>query len=165
MTWIRSRVKISHANKSHSHTFEFVLPRLLHLLAHHPDFSVEPEELKDIGAYILYYLNTVASEDNLSLIYKAAQRVKQAKDAIPDSDSDNLYVLSDLTQALVKKYEEKRGWSMQSWPGKVGLPLGLFAALPSHDVAQEIAEKSYLPEEMDDLIDKLIRDADKKKVC
>ncbi|KAF8851743.1 hypothetical protein BDZ45DRAFT_808062 [Acephala macrosclerotiorum] len=161
MTWIRSRAKIAHENKSP--IFESILPRLIHLVAHHPDYSVEPEELKDIGTYILYYLNTVASEENLAHIYKCAQRVKQAKDAVPGADADNIYVLSDLTQALVKKYEEKRGWSMQTWPGQVGLPKNLYGALPSHEVAQEIAEKNYLPEEMDDCLDKLIRDADKKK--
>ncbi len=72
--------------------------------------------------------------------------------------------MSDLAQALVKKYEEKKGWSMQTWPAKVDLPVGLFASLPSHEVAQDIAEKNYLPEEMDDLLDRLVRDADKKKV-
>lgn len=163
MTWIRSRAKI--AQNAKTHAFESILPRLIHLLAHHPDFSVEPEELKDIGTYLLYYLNTVATEENLAMIYKCAQRVKQAKDAVAGADSDNLYVLSDLMQALVKKYEEKKGWSMQSWPGKVGLPVGLYAALPSHEVAQDIAEKSYMPQEMDDLLDRLIKDADKKKVC
>ncbi|KUJ19587.1 uncharacterized protein LY89DRAFT_581626 [Mollisia scopiformis] len=163
MTWIRSRAKISHHAKTR--TFENILPRLIHLIAHHPDYSVEPDELKDIGTYFLYYLNAVATEENLPLIYKCAQRVKQAKDAIPSADSNNLYVLSDLIQTLVRKYEEKKGWSMQSWPGKVGLPVGLYAALPSHEVAQDIAEKSYLPDDMDDLLDRLIRDADKKKVC
>ncbi|KAE8454103.1 hypothetical protein EG329_005026 [Mollisiaceae sp. DMI_Dod_QoI] len=161
MTWIRSRAKIHLDAKSR--VFESILPRLIHLLAHHPDFSTEPEELKDIGTYFLYYLNTVASEENLSLIYKCAQRVKQAKDAIAGVDADNIYVMSDLAQALVKMYEEKKGWSMQTWPAKVGLPVGLFASLPSHEVAQDIAEKNYLPEEMDDLLDRLVRDADKKK--
>jgi sister-chromatid-cohesion protein PDS5 len=70
--------------------------------------------------------------------------------------------LSDLAQALIKKWEEKRGWSMQTWPTKVGMPVGLFSGLPSHEVAQEIAEKNYLPEEMDNLLDDLVRNADKK---
>jgi len=41
---------------------------------------------------------------------------------------------------------------MQTWPAKVGLPSGIFAPLPSHEVAQEIAEKQYLPEDMDELL-------------
>jgi sister-chromatid-cohesion protein PDS5 len=164
MTWIRSRVKVCHDAKNK--VFESVFPRLIHLLAHHPDYSTNPVELQDHARYLLYYITTVASEENLPLIYKYAERVKQARDALPSSDSDNIYVLSDLAQALIKKWEEKKGWSMQTWPTKVGMPVGLFSGLPSHEVAQEIAEKNYLPEEMDSLLDDLVRNADKKiRVC
>lgn len=160
MTWIRSRVKLCRDTKST--LFEQLFPRLLHLLAHHPDFSTEPTELADIGKYIIYYLSTVASEPSLALTYKYAERVKQARDLIP-GDEDNIYILSDLAQTLIKKWEEKKGWSMQTYPGKVGIPAGLFGALPSHAVAQEIAEKNYLPEEVDKLLDGLVRRAEQKK--
>ncbi|KAG4416704.1 hypothetical protein IFR04_010163 [Cadophora malorum] len=160
MTWIRSRVKLCRDTKST--IFEQLFPRLLHLLAHHPDFSTEPSELADIGKYIIYYLSTVASEPSLALTYKYAERVKQARDLIP-GDEDNIYILSDLAQTLIKKWEEKKGWSMQTYPGKVGIPAGLFGALPSHAVAQEIAEKNYLPEEVDKLLDGLVRKAEQRK--
>ncbi|KAL5322879.1 hypothetical protein ACEPPN_010858 [Leptodophora sp. 'Broadleaf-Isolate-01'] len=159
MTWIRSRVKLCRDTKST--IFEQLFPRLLHLLAHHPDFSTEPEELADIGKYIIYYLSTVASEESLALTYKYAERVKQARDLL--SEDGNIYILSDLAQTLIKKWEEKKGWSMQTYPGKVGIPAGLFGALPSHAVAQEIAEKNYLPEDMDKLLDSLVRKAEQKK--
>jgi sister-chromatid-cohesion protein PDS5 len=120
--------------------------------------------LKDHARYILYYITTVASEENIGLIYKYAERVKQARDGINSKESDRLYVLSDLAQAVIRKWEEKKGWSMQTWPGKVGLPSGIFAALPSHEVAQEIAEKQYLPDDMDDLLNSLVRKAEQKKV-
>ncbi|PVH74836.1 hypothetical protein DL98DRAFT_537088 [Cadophora sp. DSE1049] len=160
MTWIRSRVKLCRDTKST--IFEQLFPRLLHLLAHHPDFSTEPTELADIGKYIIYYLSTVASEPSLALTYKYAERVKQARNLIP-GDEDNIYILSDLAQTLIKKWEEKKGWSMQTYPGKVGIPAGLFGALPSHAVAQEIAEKNYLPEDVDKLLDGLVRRAEQKK--
>ncbi|KAK6582257.1 hypothetical protein PZA11_004665 [Diplocarpon coronariae] len=161
MTWIRSRVKLCRESKST--VFEQLFPRLLHLLAHHPDFSTEPNYLADIGKYIIYYLSTVVSEQSLALTYKYAQRVKQARDAL-SKDDDNLYILSDLAQALIRKWEEKKGWSMQTYPGKVGMPAGLFAPLPNHAVAQEIAEKSYLPDDMDPLLESIVRKAEQKKV-
>ena len=99
------------------------------------------------------------------MIYKYAERVKQARDGITPKESDRIYVLSDLAQAVIRKWEGKKGWSMQTYPMKVGLPSGIFAALPSHEVAQEIAEKQYLPGEMDDLLSSLVRKADQKKVC
>jgi sister-chromatid-cohesion protein PDS5 len=163
ITWVRSRVKGFHGKKLY--VMESTLPRLLSLLAHHPDYSTVPEELLDHARYILYYLTTVASEEYLALIYKYAERVKQARDGIEDKNSENLYVLSDLAQTVIRKWEQKKGWNMQTWPAKVGLPVGIFAALPSHEVAQEIAEKQYLPDDMDDSLDKLVRQVDKKKVC
>jgi sister-chromatid-cohesion protein PDS5 len=162
ITWIRSRVKAFQQIKSH--VMESTLARLISLLAHHPDYNPQPEELQDHARYILYYLTSVATEDNVALIYKYAERVKQARDAIPGSDPDAIYVLSDLTLAIVRKWESKKGWQMQTWPMKVGLPIGLFGSLSTHEVAQEIAEKEYLPDGMEELLDELVKKSDKKKV-
>jgi sister-chromatid-cohesion protein PDS5 len=163
MTWIRSRVKLCTDTKSG--IFEAVFPRLIHLLAHHPDYTDNPEELADNAKYLLYYLTTVSSEANLPHIYKYAERVKQTRDALPGADSDRLYLLSDLAQMLIRKWQEKKGWNLQTWPAKVGMPVGLFAGLPSHEVAQQIAEKNYLPDEMEDLLEDLVRKSESKKVC
>ena len=77
-----------------------------------------------MSEYILYYLKCVATEDNLSLIFHVAQRVKGVADNIdPSKQADeNLYVLSDLSQALIRSWEEQNNWTMQSWPGKMRLP-------------------------------------------
>ncbi|CAG8974129.1 hypothetical protein HYALB_00002765 [Hymenoscyphus albidus] len=160
--WIRSRAKIFAAQKSRS--LESIFPRLLSLLASHPDFSLDPVELVDHAKYILFYINAVISEENLPLVYKYSERVKQARDAVNTTNPKNLYVLADLSMALIKKYQEKKGWIMQTWSEKVGLPVGLFAGLPSHEVAQEIGEKNYLPEpeEIDSLLDKILKEADRK---
>jgi sister-chromatid-cohesion protein PDS5 len=163
VTWIRSRAKVFAETKTM--VMEKTLPRLLSLLAHHPDYNPEPAELLDHARYILYYVSSIASEDNLGLIYKYAQSVKQARDAINPAESENLYVLSDLTQAVISKWEAKKGWTMQSYPAKVRVPAKLFGALQSHSVAQEIAEKNYLAEELDEKLDGLIRNVDKKKAC
>ncbi|RQM06379.1 hypothetical protein DH86_00001188, partial [Scytalidium sp. 3C] len=160
VTWIRSRAK---ALNDKRRVIEGIFPRLLSLLAHHPDFSLDASELVDHARYILYYIAAVATEENLGLLNKYAERVKQARDVIRPNESDNLYVMSDLAQASIRKWEEKKGWSIQTWPLKVGMPVSLFGPLPSHEVAQEIAEKTYLPEETDELLDELVRNIDKKK--
>ncbi|KHJ33148.1 putative sister chromatid cohesion and dna repair protein [Erysiphe necator] len=161
MAWIRYRVKIS--QDSRKGIFEAIFPRLLHMLAHHPDYNSNPSELIDHARYILYYLSTVASQENLPLIYKYAQRVKQARDNFAGADSERLYVLSDLAQAIIKRWEEKKRWSMQSWPKQVGLPTGLFAGLSNHEVAQEIAEKTFISDELDPLLDSLVKEYEKKR--
>jgi sister-chromatid-cohesion protein PDS5 len=160
--WIKSRAKFYRDNSKT--TLEAVLPRFMSMLAHHPDFGVDEIDLLETAQYLLFYISSVATEDNIGMLYKYAERVKQTRDAISPEDSDNLYVLSDLTQAVIRKWQEKKGWNMQSYPAKTGLSKDLFAALPSHDAAQEIAEKSYLPEDMEEALDGLLKTSDKRKV-
>ncbi|KAI9886497.1 MAG: Curved DNA-binding protein (42 kDa protein) [Watsoniomyces obsoletus] len=167
-TWIRSRAKYLASKKST--IMEALFARLLSLLAHHPDFDIDDDDtnttikdLEDFAQYILFYLRAVATEENLSLIYYVAQRVKQAKDAVTPERSENLYVLSDLAQAVIRRYEDVQGWSMQAWPGKMGLPGNLFKALPDHEVAQEIATKSFLPEGLGERLDILVKAKPKMK--
>jgi sister-chromatid-cohesion protein PDS5 len=164
MTWIRSRRTAFAARKDT--VLETVFARLLSLLAHHPDFDKDDEEgLKLIAKYILYYLQCVATEDNLSLIFHVAQRVKGVADGIaPKHDADeNLYILSDLAQALIRAWEDQNGWTMQSWPGKIKLPSGIFRPLESHERAQEIAQKTWISEDLIDGLEPLVRKAVRSK--
>ncbi|KAH6625811.1 armadillo-type protein [Boeremia exigua] len=163
LTWIRSRRAAFAARKET--VLETVFSRLLSLLAHHPDFDTEPETLKLMSEYILYYLKCVATEDNLSLIFHVAQRVKGVADNIAPSQQadENLYVLSDLSQALVRSWEEQNSWTMQSWPGKMRLPSGIFRALESHERAQEIAKKTWIDEDLVEDLDPLVRKAIRTK--
>lgn len=161
-TWIRSRVRF-HADAK-KFVMEGIMGRLIPLLAHHPDYSANADDLVDFANYFLFFLNATATEDNISLIYKYAERVKQTRDALNPDASDNLYVLSDLAQAVVRKFQERRNWSFQAWSEKVGLPTGLYTALPSSEVAQKIAKTQYMPEEVDEKLDDLIRAMERKKV-
>lgn len=161
-TWIRSRVRY-HA-ESKKYVMEAIIGRLIPLLAHHPDYSASADDLVDFANYFLFFLNATATEENISLIYKYAERVKQTRDAINPDASDNLYVLSDLAQSVIRKFQERRNWSFQAWSEKVGLPTGLYSALPSSEVAQQIAKKQYIPEEVDEKLDDLLRAMERKKV-
>ncbi|KAK1245146.1 hypothetical protein MKX08_004775 [Trichoderma sp. CBMAI-0020] len=160
-TWLRSRARFYAQNEQQ--IMEALMGRLIPLLAHHPDYSADEADLVDFASYFLFYLGAVATEGNISLIYKYAERVKQTRDGVDPEKSENLYVLSDLAQTLVRKYQERKNWSFQAWPGKVGLPTGLYTALPSSEVAQHIAQKQFIPEELDEKLDDLIRVMDRKK--
>lgn len=161
-TWLRSRAR--HYAENKQQVMEAIIGRLIPLLAHHPDFDRGPDDLADFANYFLFYLGAVANEENASLIYKYAERVKQTRDGIDAEKSDNLYILSDLAQAVIRKLQEKRGWSFQAWPNKVGLPAGLYTTLPSSEVALQIAKTQYIPDELDEKLDDLIRAMDRKKV-
>lgn len=79
---------------------EKTFPRLLHLLAHHTDFSTNANDLDDIVNYLTFYLDCVGMADNYALFFHLAQRVKQARDALePDKSEVRLFhlrVVDDL---------------------------------------------------------------------
>ena len=164
-TWIRSRTAAFHALKAQqpsskaSIVMESVFARLLSLLAHHPDYDNTVEDLVDFARYLLYYLQPVATEENLSVIYHIAQRVKQSLDAIENSPAcdNSLYHLSDLAQLTIRKYEDAHGWNIHTMPGKIRLPVSLYTELKDHEEAQQIAEKNFLPEGVEEEIESLVK--------
>ena len=164
-TWIRSRTAAFHALKAQQPSskaaivMESVFARLLSLLAHHPDYDNTADGLVDFAQYLLYYLQPVATEENLSVIYHIAQRVKQGRDAIDPSPAydNSLYHLSDLAQLTIRKFEDSHGWNIQTMPGKIRLPVSLFSELKDHEEAQQIAEKNYLPEGVEEEVESLIK--------
>ena len=160
-TWLKSRAAAS--TQRQETTMEAIFPRFLSLLAHHPDFSTEIHELEDFVEYIMFYLKNVATQSNLPMIYHLAQRLKAVEDGIDAAKSENLYVMSDIAEAIIRHYADLQGWSLQVLSIKVGLPSGLFGKLPSHAKAQEIATKRYIPEELADKLEDLVKDSVKTK--
>lgn len=164
-TWIRSRAAQFYALKSQQPSskanvvMESVFARLLSLLAHHPDYHSSAENLIDFARYLVFYLQSVATDENLSLIYHVAQRVKQCRDAVsPSSDYDeNLYHLSDLAQLTIRKFEDAHGWNIQALPGKIRLPTTLFAEIKNHEEAQQVAEKNFLSDGVEEGVEGLVR--------
>ncbi|KKY23281.1 putative sister chromatid cohesion and dna repair protein [Diplodia seriata] len=154
-TWIRARQ--SAFSKTKEPVFENAFARFLSLLAHHPDYSAEADNLRDFVQYVMFFLKTVANADNVSLVYHVAQRVKSVEDAIDPAASENLYVLSDLAQGVIQRFQTLHGWSIQAFPKKARMPADVFANLPGHDVAQEIAEKQYVPEDLVEELDDLVK--------
>lgn len=185
LTWLRSRaayfsqqVQASGKRSEQQMIMESIFSRLFSLLAYHPDYppadvdeSTKLEDLTDFARYILFYLSAVGNERNLSLIFHVAQRVKQTRDGITKSDeiSTRLHTLSDLAQSTIRRFAEiysqqhKFGGAsggtniLQTYPGKMGVSSSLFAPMSSHREAQEVAEKNFLPEDIEDTLDRVVR--------
>ncbi|KAB8260778.1 armadillo-type protein [Aspergillus pseudonomiae] len=180
LTWLRSRATFFSQNggKKTDPVMESIFSRLLSLLAYHPDYppkdldeETKARDLTDFSRYILFYLSAIANEHNLSLIFHIAQRVKQTRDGITKSDeiTTRLHTLSDLAQSTIRRfadiYSQQRRFGggaggtniLQTYPGKMGLPSSIFAPMSSHREAQEVAEKNFLSEDVDDLLDRLVR--------
>ncbi|TCD68846.1 hypothetical protein EIP91_009560 [Steccherinum ochraceum] len=126
--------------------FEMVFFRLLHFLAHHPDFGTTDENLLDIARYIEFFMELVATADNIHLLFHLAVKTKTVRDADSHAYSENLYAIGDLAQQLIKNYAGKRSWSVQSYPGKVKLPGDIVRPLPNADAANQILQTMYLPD-------------------
>ena len=161
MTWLKSRATMF--AKRGETVMQAVFARFLSLLAHHQDFSTAADELDDFVEYIMFYLKAVATQENLPQIYNIAQRLKSVQDGIDLHKSENLYVLSDLAEAVIRHFQELHDWSLQIYPGKAKLPAPIFAQLNNHDEAVEIAEKRYIPEELVDRLEQLVRNSMKTK--
>lgn len=175
-TWIKSRAaafasaKSTGASTRANTIMESVFARLLSVLAHHPDYASTPDDLIDFSRYIIFYLQNVATADNLSLIYHIAQRVKQCRDSVlstpaPDAPltetDERLYHLSDLAQVTIRKFEDMHNWTIQTLPGKIRLPTSLFSEIKSHAEAQRIAEHHYIPEGVEAGVENVLKIATK----
>ncbi|RAH87632.1 hypothetical protein BO86DRAFT_414707 [Aspergillus japonicus CBS 114.51] len=189
LTWLRSRAayfsqQMNGKRSDQQTVMESMFSRLLSLLAYHPDYppadmddSTRIEELTDFARYILFYLQAVANEHNLSLIFHIAQRVKQTRDGITKSDeiSTRLHTLSDLAQATIRRfadiYAQQRRFGganggasiLQTYPGKMGVPSSIFAPMGSHREAQEVADTNFFPEDGEELLDRVVRSVMKTK--
>lgn len=191
MTWLRSRaayfaqqVQTSGKRNEQQMVMESIFSRLLSLLAYHPDYppadldeATKVEDLSDFARYILFYLSAVANEHNLSLIFHVAQRVKQTRDGITKSDeiTTRLHTLSDLAQSTIRRFadiysqQHKFGGAgggtniLQTYPGKMGVSGSLFAQMSSHREAQEVADRNFLPEDIEDVLDRLVRNTMKPR--
>ncbi|TFY67169.1 hypothetical protein EVJ58_g1799 [Rhodofomes roseus] len=142
MTALRSIPKVFRLQQ-----FEVVFIRLLHLVAHHPDFAVNAETLPDLAKYVEFYLEHVATAENISLLYHLAMKAKTVRDAVSHKYSENLYAISELAQHLIKARAKQHSWSLESYPGKVRLPGDILRPLPNAEAASEIIKTVYLPEE------------------
>ncbi|WPH03028.1 Hypothetical protein R9X50_00590200 [Acrodontium crateriforme] len=161
MTWLKGRASFFARLKEP--VMENVFARFLSLLAHHQDFSPEPEDLEEFVEYIMFYLKCVGTEENAPVIYNVTQRLKSVQDGIDPSMSENLYIISDIAEATVRYFQEAQRWSLQLYPGKARLPSSIFATLPSHAMAQEISEKRYAPIEALEAVEELVKASLKSK--
>ncbi|CAJ0874580.1 5792_t:CDS:2, partial [Entrophospora sp. SA101] len=117
--------------------FEMSLVRLIHLLSHHPDFSHELNVLSEFIVYIDFFLNTIADSENISYLFCLAGKLKQVRDKQSLEQSENLYLLSDLTQHLIRAKCKSFSWPLTDFPGDVNLPNDLFSKLSNPEIISQ----------------------------
>lgn len=157
--------------------FERALPRLIHAVAHHPDIveglaSKDDTYLNSLTTaidYLLFYFDSVATQENFSLLYYLAERVKNYKDAVSNEqdleDNDDqetqsttvangdeletaclrMYIIGELAQMILLSLKERQGWQHSTYPGKLNLPADLFMPFSSVQEAQA-SFRTHLPD-------------------
>ncbi|KAF9527490.1 cohesin-associated protein Pds5 [Crepidotus variabilis] len=126
---------------------EIIFIRLLHLLAHHPDFNTTQDELMDLASYLQFYLDLIATSENISLLYHLSNKGKTVRDAESHGHSENFYIMCELAQTLIKARAQQHSWTLPSYPGKVRLPSDILRPLPNAEATNQILKTVYLPEE------------------
>ncbi|RIB07171.1 armadillo-type protein, partial [Gigaspora rosea] len=123
---------------------DMTLVRLIHLLSHHPDFSCDPESLREFIVYINFFLETIANRENVQFLFHIVTRLKQVRDAQPLDKCENIYTLSDLTQHLIQTKCKTHSWSLSPFPGQSKLPSELFKSIPNAEVVSEVSIDLYI---------------------
>lgn len=145
--------------------FERALPRLIYAIAHHPDIverlSGEGdsylEALTTAVDYLVFYFDSIAVQENFSLLYYLAERVKNYRDLTVDEyddaedlhqnadPSERMYIIGELAQMVLLAIKEKKGWQHSAYPGKLNLPADLFTPFSTIEEAQA-SFRTYLPD-------------------
>lgn len=168
LLWIASNFR--RCEERNDIVYERVLARLIHAIAHEDRFTrmmndVKGDEVQpEVDAYayalsyISMYLDSIAKEENISLLYYVASRVKQYRDGqvdpelyamedLPDA-AVNLYRITELCQLMIKELADSKGWNLQTWPGKMKLPSDLFAPMDDYQEAQKVISRIYIPDDV-----------------
>eukprot|EP01137_Pigoraptor_chileana_P000279 Opistho-2@36196 len=119
---------------------EYAMVYLIHLLAHHPDFS--PANLRDFQKYIKFFLDTLADKsEHFLFLHQVVLTIKQTVDAREPPKSENIYTLCDLALAVIQHKAQTSQWALKEYPGEIVLPASLYAN-PETPVRHK---GSYLP--------------------
>ncbi|ODV83565.1 hypothetical protein CANARDRAFT_202839 [[Candida] arabinofermentans NRRL YB-2248] len=172
-TWIRSTFKRKHqatTQRKNDLLFERSFVRFLHMLSHHDEFlelTNLPTQYQAISfalIYITFTLDLMATQDNISVLYYLTTRIKQHRDKLQPSPNilpESLFMLSDLTQLVVKRLTKHRNWNLVSWPGKLHLPTDLFARIEDEKLVREISTTLYIPDGIMKDVDELVNNKTK----
>ncbi|XP_047968754.1 sister chromatid cohesion protein PDS5 homolog A-like isoform X1 [Salvia hispanica] len=129
---------------------EYILPYVVHSLAHHPSFP-NVDECKDVKAFepmyrqLYFFLRVLVhgdadgkldvslskNKESIGLLHSIFQCIKCSEDALDISKSKNSHALCDLGVSIIKRVTENQGELQESTP--VVLPPVLYSTLEKKD--------------------------------
>ncbi|XP_051133719.1 sister chromatid cohesion protein PDS5 homolog A [Andrographis paniculata] len=146
---------------------EYILPYVVHSLAHHPTFP-NIDECKDVKTYEPFYrqlyiflsmllngeadgksdTNTSKVKEGISLLNSMFRRIRQSEDAHDATNSKNLYALCDLGMPIIKRFAPNQD-ELQDLTSSVVLPIVLYKPLEKKEEDDSMIgeEKTWLADD------------------
>ncbi|GMG21273.1 unnamed protein product [Ambrosiozyma monospora] len=183
--WAKSNFKrLEKQNHGNALITEKIYVRFMNLLAQHPELnSIVRENGKETNQekshvedgtesmlftankfalpYILFILETISNEENISVLHYLTQLLKYYK-LKNKEDSTVLYRLSDLSQMVLKMYCAYKNCTLVSFPNKLALPADIFERLPSSEGTKNFKIDYLKGENTQGELTKLIKERFKK---
>ncbi|KZV51246.1 hypothetical protein F511_05903 [Dorcoceras hygrometricum] len=168
MCWqSRARQILSQNDGMSSHFYpEYILPYVVHSLAHHPTFP-NVDECKDVKMFEVLYrqlylflsmlvhgdgdgkseVSISKDKESTSLLNSIFLQIKHSEDAFDSTKSKNLYALCDLGMSIIKRLASKET-DPQNSSASVTLPPVLYKLIEKKEDSDSLAEvKTWLAEE------------------
>ncbi|KAI8615015.1 armadillo-type protein [Chytriomyces sp. MP71] len=115
---------------------------VIHMVAHHPDFGTENEDINLSAKYIQFFLDIVATSENAAFLFHSVAQLKTVVDVHAET-SDALYHVCDLSQFLIQEHCKQHLWTLDTFPDVIPINRELFKKLPQQ-AANENVKRSYL---------------------
>ena len=154
-----------------AHLPESILPYVLYLLSHHPNFpksaTMEDKEdqyrlkgvIQSVRMTISGLLDTLENSgrnDNLSLIFKQVNMISQYYKDRLDQDNLGLHFVTQVTTKLLKE-RIKTAENVQSYPGDILLPMDLYMAYDNSEMSNnQKSLKNSVLSEAESAVDKVL---------
>ena len=119
-----------------------------------------------LSSYVKFYLDLIASSENISLLYHLSQKGKTVRDPESHTQSvvnlwfqvthyrlsnlltplvfQNFYIMCEIAQILIKAHAQSHSWLLSSYPGKIRLPSDILRPMPNTEATNQVCWLSLL---------------------
>lgn len=159
------------------HKWEKTLATVVYFLAHDEKFSeyLEDEDgevtneslargCQYVAIVLRYFIQLIAHQDNISLLYYLASRIKQYRDISVDMslyqlrplplEARKLYIVAETAQYLLLKWAEHHSWPLPLYPQKIKLDANMYVPMATADEVHDVITTVFLPESVQRKLDR-----------
>lgn len=103
---------------------------------HHPDFSTSYSDLEVFRGYIQFFMECVATTENISYLYHLISQLKTVRDNF--DEGTGLYCFVEVALKCVGEFAGERGWGLNTYSGRVGISRVLFTKLAGKEALENV---------------------------